>query len=140
VVARLPVALRYAAVAPAGNEIVIAGGTDGLRASRAVYAFDPARRTVRTVARLPRPLTHSSAATLGGIVYLIGGRDASLTSQTRRILALDPRRGTVRNAGTLPRGLSDVGVAPATAGTIQAAGGRDSSGQVRSEVYRLAPR
>ena len=139
VVARLPVALRYAAVASVGSEIVIAGGTDGLRASRAVYAFDPARRTVRTVARLPRPLTHSSAAALGGIVYLIGGRDASLTSQTRRILAIDPRRGTVRTAGTLPRGLSDVGVAPAAGGAIQAAGGRDSSGQVRSEVYRLAP-
>src|SRR5438874_1018524 len=85
---RSPVALRYAAVATAGNRVVIAAG-------RSVFAFDPARRTLRRIARLPHPLTHSSAATLNGIVYLLGGRGVIQGTQTRRVLAIDPRTGSV---------------------------------------------
>jgi N-acetylneuraminic acid mutarotase len=135
------VALRYAAVAAVGSEIVIAGGTVGVQASRAVYAFDPARRTVRKIANLPRALTHSSAAALGGIVYLLGGRGANQGSQTRRIVAIDPRSASVREAGVLPRALSDAGAAAVAGGTrIVLAGGRDASGQVRAEVLTLVPR
>jgi N-acetylneuraminic acid mutarotase len=139
VVARMPVALRYAAVAVAGSQIVIAGGSVGTSASRSVYAFDPARATVRKIARLSHPLTHSSAATLGGIVYLLGGRGANQGTQTRRVLAIDPASGRVHTAGHLPRAVSDAG-AVAVPGAILLAGGRDSAGQVRSEVLRLEPR
>jgi N-acetylneuraminic acid mutarotase len=135
----MPVALRYAAVAATGGRVVIAGGSAGIRASRSVYVFDPARPGVRKLARLPRGLTHSSAAALGGIVYLMGGRGADQGSQTRRVLAIDPRSGAVRDAGRLPRAVSDAGAAPVRGG-ILLAGGRDAAGRVRGEVVRLEPR
>jgi hypothetical protein len=124
-------------VAPAGAEIVIAGGSRGNRASRAVYAFDPARRTVRTLARLPRPLTHSAAVALNGAVYLLGGRGAGATSQTRRILSIDVRTGAVRDAGLLPRPLSDAAVAAVAGGGGVLAGGLDRAGRVRGELFSL---
>jgi N-acetylneuraminic acid mutarotase len=139
VVAHTPAPLRYAAVATAGDEIVIAGGTIGTAASRSVYAFTPANRRVRRIARLPRPLTHSSAATLNGTVYLLGGRAALQGTQTARILAVDPRTGKVRNAGRLPRAVSDAGAAT-VAGAILLAGGRDAAGAARDDVLRLVPR
>jgi hypothetical protein len=138
VVAHTPDPLRYAAVAVAGDEIVIAGGTIGTAASPAVYGFTPANRGLHRIARLPKPLTHSSAATLGGTVYLLGGRGALQGSQTRRILAIDPKAGTVRKAGRLPRPVSDAGAA-AVPGGIVLAGGRDAAGPV-ADVLRLVAR
>jgi N-acetylneuraminic acid mutarotase len=134
------VAVRYAAVAPAGDEIVIAGGSVGIRASRAVYAFDPAKGSVRKVANLPRGLTHSTGVAVGGTVYLLGGRGANLGSQTRRVVAIDPRTGAVRRAGALPHALSDAGAAAVARNSIVLAGGVDSGGTVRSEVFTLEPR
>jgi hypothetical protein len=139
VVARLPVALRYAAVASAGGRLLIAGGSIDATASRAVYSFDPAARSVRRIATLPRPLTHAAAVSLGGFVYVVGGRGAGLTSQTAAVRAVDPRTGRVTTAGRLPRALSDVGAAPSR-GAIVVAGGRDRAGRVRAEVLRLEPR
>jgi N-acetylneuraminic acid mutarotase len=139
VVAHTPVALRYAAVATAGDEIVIAGGTVGTAANSAVYAFTPANHGVRRIARLPKPLTHSSAAALGGTVYLLGGRGPLQGTQTRRILAIDPRTGRVRKAGRLPRAVSDAGAATVPGGIVLA-GGRDASGSVRGDVFKLVER
>jgi hypothetical protein len=138
VVAHTPDPLRYAAVAVAGDEIVIAGGTVGTAASPAAYAFTPANRRVHRIARLPKPLTHSSAATLDGTVYLLGGRGAIQGTQTRRILAIDPKSGTVRRAGRLLRPVSDAGAA-AVPGGIVLAGGRDAAGPV-ADVVRLVAR
>jgi hypothetical protein len=118
---------------------VIVGGTSGVTASRAIYAFDPAQAKVQRIGTLPRALTHAAAATLGGYVYVVGGRGADLTSQTRRVLSIDPRSGAVRNAGILPRALSDTGAA-AVPGAIVVSGGKDGAGQVRSEILRLEPR
>jgi N-acetylneuraminic acid mutarotase len=139
VVAHTPVALRYAAVAAAGDTIVIAGGSVDVSATRAVYAFDPANRALHRIATLPRPLTHSSAATLNGVVYLLGGRGAAQGTQTRRVFAVDSRTGRVRSAGHLPRPVSDAGAATVPGG-ILLAGGRDTAGAVRSEVVRLGLR
>src|SRR4029077_9847824 len=77
IVARLPVGIRYAAVATAGSSLVIAGGTlpDG-SASQAVYRFDPGRGSVRRLATLRLPTTHAAAAALGRTVFVIGGRGA----------------------------------------------------------------
>jgi hypothetical protein len=140
VVARLPAPVRYAAVASAGGKLVIAGGTNGTTAGQAVYEFDPAAgSSVRRIATLPTAVTHAAAAALGNVVYVLGGRGSALGTQTRRVTSIDLRTGRVRTAGRLPRGLSDAGVA-AVAGAIVLAGGRDASGQVRSEVLRLEPR
>jgi DNA-binding beta-propeller fold protein YncE len=138
VVARLPKPLRYAAIAPVGHALVIAGGTSGVAASRDIYSFDPGRARVRKLGLLPRPLTHAAAGALGGRVYVLGGRGADPGTQTRRILAIDPRSGRVRSAGRLPRPLSDAGAATLP-GSILVAGGRDSAGVVRAEVLELRP-
>jgi hypothetical protein len=59
VAARLPAGLRYAGVAALGGKIYVAGGVTTSGESTSVYAFDPARRTVRRVARLPYPDAHA---------------------------------------------------------------------------------
>ena len=128
VAGHLPIALRYAAVAFTGGELIIAGGsTPNGNASDAVLRFDPGSGRVVQIARLPQPLTHAGAAVLDGFVYLVGGRGANLDSQTTAIWAVNPRTGRLRAAGHLPAPLSD----PAVIGLgsrILVAGGRTATG------------
>ena len=128
VAGHLPVALRYAAVAFAGGELIIAGGsTPNGNASDAVWQFDPGTGRVVQIARLPRPLTHAGAAVLDGFVYLVGGRGASSDSQTTAIWAVSPRTGRLRAAGRLPSPLSDPAVIGLGSG-ILVVGGRTAAG------------
>lgn len=79
VVAHLPFALRYAAVAAAGGRLVIAGGSlESGAASAAVLAYRPGARRVVRLGSLPAPTTHAAAATLADVVYVIGGRGAAV--------------------------------------------------------------
>jgi len=138
VVAHLPRPLRYAAVAIAGRKLIIAGGTSGVMAQRAILAFDPATASVRQIGLLPQPTTHAAAGALAGRVVVIGGRGSSSTTQSRAVIAIDPGSGRAVRAGRLPRALSDVGVA--TLGDrILVAGGRDRGGTVRDELYDVTP-
>jgi hypothetical protein len=139
VVARLAGAVRYAAVASAGGRLIIAGGTNGVSASRTVYSFDPGNGRVKKIGRLPEPLAHAPAATLGGEVYVLGGRGEADNTQTDRILAIDPATGRVTKAGRLPAALSDAGAA-VIAGQILLAGGRERTGTLSDRVYLLSPR
>jgi YVTN family beta-propeller protein len=127
VVARLPVAVRYAAVGAAAGKIVIAGGSlpDG-SASRSVYVFDPATRTIRRLGALPAATTHAAAATLGDRVLVVGGRSAEPNTPTARIVAIDPRSGSIRLAGRLPRAVSDAAVAPVGRDVVVAGGRGDA--------------
>ncbi len=139
VVAHLPAALRYAAVAAAGGKLVIAGGSlESGAASRDVLAFDPRRNRVSRLGRLPAPTTHAAAATLGGIVYVIGGRGASTGTPTGRIVSVDPVRGRIRAAGSLSVPRSDL-AAVATGGRILLAGGRSAAG-TEALLARLTPK
>jgi hypothetical protein len=136
VAGRLPAGLRYAALAPAGSKLIIAGGSTEVGASRAILEFDPATGRVTQIGSLPHPLTHSSAASLGGAVYLIGGRGSAPGSQTAAILVIDPDSGRVRNAGALALPLSDSAVA--TVGEhIILAGGQSAAG-TQSSIFELA--
>src|SRR5262249_7457666 len=130
VVAHLPKTLRYAAVTPVGDRIVIAGGSlENGTASDEVLVYTPASGRVDLVGRLPGPTTHAAAATLRGIAYVIGGRGTSCGTPTARIVSVDLRTRHVRSAGTLDAPRSDL--AAATLGDkILLAGGRDSSGTV----------
>jgi YVTN family beta-propeller protein len=138
VVARLPFALRYAAVAVTGGKLVVAGGSleDG-EASSAVLVFDPRSRRVRTVGRLPAPTTHAAAAAIGGIVYVIGGRGASLGSVSGRIVAIDPGTHRIRAAGMLAMARSDLG-AVSLGHTILLVGGSAATG-TQSTLSELVP-
>jgi YVTN family beta-propeller protein len=138
VAARLPVALRYAAVTAVEGSLVIAGGsTPAGTASRAVLAFDPRTSRIRRIGTLPAPTTHAAAAALGHTAFVIGGRGATAGTPTDRIVAVDPRARRVRPAGTLPAPLSDL-AAVSLPGRILLAGGRDGSGAVAG-LLQLQP-
>jgi DNA-binding beta-propeller fold protein YncE len=130
VVAHLPHALRYAAVAAAGNRLVIAGGSlENGTASDAVYAFVPETGRVERLGRLPAPTTHAAAAAIGSVAFVVGGRGASTGTPTARIVAVDPGTRRIRGAGSLDRPLSDL-AAVTTARGILLAGGRGATGTV----------
>jgi hypothetical protein len=105
-VTRLPVGLRYAGVAAAGGKIYVAGGLAPAGETRAVFAVDPATRSVRRIATLPFAVAHAALAGLGGSLYLIGGRAASGASLAT-VLRIDPATGSVARGGRLPRPLQD---------------------------------
>jgi hypothetical protein len=135
IVAMLPKPLRYATVGQSGGQVMIAGGTSGLQASRDVYRFDPRSGKVRQLARLPYPVTHAAGASLGGSLLVIGGRGASPSSQTRDVLGISPT-GAVSVVGTLPRALSDM-VAVQSGEAVVLAGGRDNTGRVQSSSFTI---
>ncbi|MGH2856785.1 MAG: Kelch repeat-containing protein [Solirubrobacteraceae bacterium] len=137
VVARLPVGLRYAAVAVAGGGLLVIGGSTPAAASDAIYRFDLTTHAVRRIGTLPHPTTHGNATTLGQTVYLVGGRGDSLDSQTDAIYGIDPLTGRVRRAGRLPRPLSDA-AAVTIGGVIVVAGGQSPAG-VLASVGELVP-
>jgi DNA-binding beta-propeller fold protein YncE len=138
VVAHLPHAVRYAAVAAAGGRIVVAGGSlESGAASDAVYAFTPGSDTVARIGRLPAPTTHAAAAGIGDLVYVVGGRGATLGTPTSRVVAVDPVRRQVRPAGTLDAPLSDLAAVASRSGLLLA-GGRGVSGTVDT-ITQLVP-
>ena len=138
VVGRLPVALRYAAVAAVAGRIVIAGGsTPAGTASAAVLSFDPATGRVTRIGRLPNPTTHAAAAALGSHVYVIGGRGATVDTPTAAIEAVDPIARKVVPAGMLDSARSDL-AAVGLPGKILLAGGRGASGTVAT-ISELVP-
>jgi len=73
-VARLPVGLRYPALAVVSGKLLIAGGQTAGGLSRAIYSFDPESGTVRETGLLPRPLGEASGVVSGSTVYIVGGR------------------------------------------------------------------
>jgi YVTN family beta-propeller protein len=137
VVARLPVPLRYAAVAAASGKIVVAGGSlPNATASRVVYAFDPRTHGVERLGNLPAPTTHAAGAALGDRAFVIGGRSAQPGTPAGRIVAVDPRTRKIAIVGSLPRPLSDAAAA-AFSGALLVAGGRGQS--PTSRMTRLVP-
>ena len=135
-VGRLPRPLRYAAVAELYGSVLIAGGTSGTSAQRAILQFDPHTRTVKRVGTLPVPLTHAAGATLGGRFLVIGGRGDAPNSASRRIWAFAPGSGQMTVAGRLPVALSDLAAAPAQ-DRVLALGGRDGVGKVHDEILGI---
>jgi DNA-binding beta-propeller fold protein YncE len=137
IVARLPTPVRYAAVAAAAGKVVIAGGSlPNGTASRAVYVFDPATRSVRRLGSLPAPTTHAAAAALGNRVLVIGGRPAAPNTPTARIVAIDAQTARIRLAGRLPQPVSDAAAA-AVDRSIIVAGGRGDAPV--AELASVAP-
>jgi YVTN family beta-propeller protein len=137
VVARLPFALRYAAVAAANGRLVIAGGSlENGQASRSVFEYTPGDG-VRQVGSLPAPLTHAAAAARAGTMYVIGGRGAARDDLSRQIVAIDLVSGRIRSAGKLAAARSDL-TAVSDGSTILLAGGRTAAGTSTS-ISILAP-
>lgn len=135
--ARLPVGLRYAAVAIADGGLLVIGGSTPTGASDAIYRFDLTTHQVRQLGTLPHPVTHGEAVTLGSYVYLVGGRGDLLNGQTAAVYAIDPSTGKVKAAGHLPQPTSDA--AALTIGdVIVVAGGQSPTGTLDG-VGELVP-
>jgi len=138
VVARLPFALRYAAVATAAGKVIIAGGSlENGTASTAVLAYTPGRARAERIGRLPAATTHAAAAALGDLVYVIGGRGAAVGSATSRIVAINARTSSVRPAGSLAAARSDL-AAVSLGNAILLAGGRGGAGTL-TDLSELVP-
>lgn len=134
--ARLPVGLRYPAVAAVGDNLVIAGGTAAAGASDRVFVLDTATGKVSLIGRLAAPTAHAQAFALGGAVYVAGGVDDS-GNVTGAITRIDPvGRRIVRVSGSLP--VSDAGTAVLGAAAF-VIGGTAPSGTTAA-VHRLAAR
>ena len=139
VVARLPFALRYAAVTAAAGKLVVAGGSlETGSASDVVLTYRPGSARVARIGRLPAVTTHAAAAALGGVAYVIGGRSAAVGTPTARIVAIDPRTRRIRAAGLLRSPRSDL-AAVSLGDRILLAGGRGNGGTV-STIGELRPR
>jgi DNA-binding beta-propeller fold protein YncE len=100
VAARLPVPVRYAAVAAGAGEIWVFGGQTPSGATSAIQRISPATGQATVVGHLPVPLQGATAVVLDGQVYLAGGVAAGQTSA--RVYRFDPATSGVSVAGQLP--------------------------------------
>ena len=139
VVARLPFALRYAAVTAATGKLVMAGGSlESGSASDVVLTYRPGSARVARIGRLPAATTHAAAAALGGVAYVIGGRGPAVGTSTARIVAVDLGARRILAAGRLRSPRSDL-AAVSLGDRILLAGGRGNGGTV-STIGELRPR
>ena len=137
VAARLPVPVRYPAVAALGSRIWVFGGQTRSGVTSVIQRVDPATGNATVAGQLPVPLAHAAGFTLGGRIFVAGGQTApsagrsgtasrpARLSTSNRVLQYVPasaqspasgRRpvpGTVQVAGHLP-----VPVANAAAAVI----------------------
>ena len=107
---RLPVPVRYPAVAVVGKAIYLFGGVSNSQAgidTRTVQRLDVASGAIDTVATLPTSLSHASAIVLGGQVFLLGGY-VDNTRLSDQILRFDPATGAATRVGALPAPVSDA--------------------------------
>jgi Kelch motif len=109
-VARLPVPVRYPAVAAEGHTIFALGGETTTGApTDAIQAIDSTTGRATIVGHLPKPLAHASAIALGGRIYVLGGAIAS--GPTALILGFDPSSGRASVAGRLPAPITNAAAA-----------------------------
>ena len=106
VVARLPVAVRYAAVTAVAGLVFVIGGATTAGDAGTIQVVDVAEGTARVVGRLPVSTSHATALTIGGSIVGAGGRHAGRALDS--VIAIDPTTYAVRLAGRLPRPASDA--------------------------------
>ncbi|MDR0341930.1 MAG: hypothetical protein LBI49_02245, partial [Nocardiopsaceae bacterium] len=112
-VARLPVPVRYAAVAAVGRQIWVFGGQAAGGITDTIQRITPATGAATIAGRLPHPVTGAAAIALGGKIYLAGGQvaagahgpvagPAAPLATSAAVRGFDPARGTLTAAGHLP--------------------------------------
>jgi hypothetical protein len=122
-VARLPVPVRYAAVAALGNQIWVFGGQTPAGITNIIQRISLASGKAVVAGHLPQPMTGGSGFTLGGQIFVAGGQVApgagsavtagpSATLVTSNVvLGYDPAHAAVRAAGQLPVPVANAGIA-----------------------------
>lgn len=137
-VARLPVPVRYPAVATWGGKIYVFGGQGaGGAPVSSVQMVDPSTHRATIVAKLPTALSAATAANVGGHIYLAGGDNLS-GQASGNIYAFDPSTGAFLLAGSLRVPVGDAG-ATVTNGRLWMVGGETAPGVGTSYVQVLTP-
>jgi outer membrane protein assembly factor BamB len=134
-VARLPLGLRYPAVAASGGTIVVAGGQGPHGLSSAVYGVDPGTGSVHRIASLPTAVAHAAAFATQGVTYVVGGRDAADTP-VDRVWRLEPGATKLAAVRRLPVATSDAAVAAAGGGTLLIGGATGAGAATSAQVLR----
>jgi N-acetylneuraminic acid mutarotase len=137
ILARLPVALRYAAAAAVGGYVLVAGGSTPTGLSDAIYRINPSTGAVSVLGHLPAGVTHAGAGVIGSTMYLVGGRGEIVTDRSADVWAIDPANGTIRRAAKLPQPLSDAAVI--SLGDHMIVAGGSAAGGTQATVGELAP-
>ena len=145
VVAKLPVSVRYPAVAVLGDVIYVfggqaVGGPQSGQATDTIQEIVPSASKATVVGHLPEPLAAASAAVLGGHLYVAGGvtsTSGSTSPAIATIWAYDPAHHKMLTAGTLPVPTSYSGIA-VLAGRAWIIGG-ESSGSVMNSIEMMIP-
>jgi len=138
-VARLPVPVRYAAVAGTGREIYVFGGQTAAGPSRVIQQVNLGTGRATVVGHLPAPVTGATAFTLAGRIFIAGGQAGHRRAATRAVLAYDPARHSAARAATLPVPVSNAASA-VIGGTAFVVGGSDRNRQVPTVAQvRLVP-
>ncbi len=139
VVAHMPIALRYPAVAAFNGAIVIAGGTTPtVRATSAIYSFAPTTKAISIIGSLPNPITHASAIASGDEVVVLGGFNGAKAPQSA-VVAIQLATKRIRRAGSLSTARSDTGIVVAN-GKIVIVGGKSAAGAVTTITELVAAR
>jgi hypothetical protein len=137
-VARLPVPVRYAAVAATGTSIWVFGGLTPAGPTRDIQRVSLVTGRAAVVGHLPAPVSGATAVSLAGQIFVAGGLRAS-GAACRDVLALDPAHRSVTRAGTLPVPASNAAAAVA-GGTAFVVGGNDGHRQLPAVTQlRLVP-
>jgi N-acetylneuraminic acid mutarotase len=120
VIAHLPVAVRYPAVAVEGTTIYLIGGQTANGPTTTIQSVNVADGTAKVVAQLPQALVEATAFALGNQLFVAGGRNGSV--YRGEVDRLDITTGALTPVATLPGPVADAG--SATVGsTIYLAGG-----------------
>ena len=137
-VATLPVPVRYAAVAGAGQDIWVFGGLTPAGPTRVIQRVNLATGKAAVTGHLPAPASGATAFTLGGRIFIAGGLAAS-GAASRAVLTYDPGRRSAVPAGTLPVPVSNAAAA-VVGGTAFMVGGYDGHRQLPTVTQlRLVP-
>ena len=136
-VTRLPVPVRYPAVASSGHTIYVFGGeTTGGRPTDAIQAIELASGRATVVGHLPTPLDHAAAIAIAGRIYVLGGTGASGPSD--RMLWFDPSQDRTSIAGRLPTPVTNAAAAT-LGGTGYLVGGVGRNGSPLTSVISISP-
>jgi hypothetical protein len=106
VVAHLPVAVRYPAIATVGTTIYLFGGQSGSQQTNGIQAVDVSTGATRVVGQLSEPIVEATAFTAGGVVFLAGGRSG--TTFRTAIDRVNLTTGALTPVGTLPGPVADA--------------------------------
>ena len=106
VVARLKVAVRYAAVAAVGGEVFIIGGSAASGDVATIQVVDVATGATHVAGELGVTRSHATALVIDGAVIVAGGRHGATALNS--IVTINPVTARASPAGRLPIAVSDA--------------------------------